>query len=218
MIEYKQIYYRVFNEYSGLYESLESFQKKIEQQENLVPVNAKWVKIGVQAPPGTKMRINSQIILIGRSGTYELEGIDIQSFNFELEPIYQKSEEETNKKILEAQKYFNQCKAFYNQLVDTAEDEATFYKNWAEYYNGNLKREFYYNKNTNVYDFINTYEDEAWEKIIGYQGYLVAQNTYELGQYGVYIELKDQVTGEPIVKQLKNIVIDYIQEEGGSNG
>ena len=40
---------------------------------SLVFENKSWVKLGIQAPPGTQWEINSKQILIGRTGIYELD-------------------------------------------------------------------------------------------------------------------------------------------------
>ena len=39
-----------------------------------------WVKLGIQAPPHTKFKINDKDIIIGSTGIYELfEGLQVES-------------------------------------------------------------------------------------------------------------------------------------------
>ena len=36
-------------------------------------ITGSWIKLGIQAPPGSKWEINKKEILIGRTGMYELD-------------------------------------------------------------------------------------------------------------------------------------------------
>lgn len=42
----------------------------------------KFTKLGVQAPPRTKMKINNKLIIVGSSGIYELDDCEITSLSF----------------------------------------------------------------------------------------------------------------------------------------
>ncbi len=48
----------------------------------------KFTKLGVQAPPRTKMKINNKLIIVGSSGIYELDDCEITSLSF-LQPTNQ---------------------------------------------------------------------------------------------------------------------------------
>lgn len=160
-------------------------------------------KIGIQAPPGTKIRISTnagastaQEIMIGRNGIYELEDefVRIKYFCFIRQPKWVYDAEATDTKKVNGEEALNRAKEDFikklNELDKTAEDY------WIDY-------------------------DKAFnEYIIEYEE---AYSIYMQGINGVYKNIdtgKTDDNGNPIYESIdpKNIIIDYVAEILTSGG
>ena len=120
---YKQYFYRVFNEFvtsddiEKFYESnIGSEELYGENNKDIVPAGETWVKVGIQAPPGTWFYINikSQKIMMGKSGFFELEDVEINHLWFAKNYSYVLDPDQTG---IIAQKALNQqlaAKSFYD--------------------------------------------------------------------------------------------------------
>ena len=83
---------------------------------NLISTNKEewWNKVGVQAPPGTKIQLNDKEIIIGPSGIYELSNVIISNFYFVPLTNYKKNEEETQKALTDGKKIMQDALNSYN--------------------------------------------------------------------------------------------------------
>ena len=75
-----QMYYNVLNNRTGAYNSNIELFNSDDSDRDLIPLyvrvsgsNYSVYKLGIQAPPGTQLKINNKTILIGRTGIYELD-------------------------------------------------------------------------------------------------------------------------------------------------
>lgn len=109
---------------SELVDGGEPGQRHVGIYENIVGDNKTWSKIGVQAPPGTQMVCGSdegsaKIILIGRSGIYELdEDINIGWLRFVQPKTYEKDEEATEAALETGLKNITQAQNDINEYVE----------------------------------------------------------------------------------------------------
>lgn len=160
--------------------------------------DAKILKLGIQAPSGTKVHLNSgsqgdeQIIMIGRTGMYELdENIAITDIYFERPRNYILDKEATEKQL-----------SLGKQGMRAAEEE----------------RETNINKLKNgeaPYENIIKDSEEYWNAYIGINdkfqaAYDTAKGQYNIGVTGIYkLPNKDNLDAEENYKELYNIIIDF---------
>lgn len=163
----------------------ESSKVNIYAPSNLVPSGTRFMKIGIQAPPGTKVVLNTdKIILIGQSGIYELdEDIAITSMYFIQPQIYYLNETASNQKVEDGKSIMREAEKNRQDVMEdlsimplTEEDEQ-----WQDYINAQ-----------------NTFNEEYYKGLA----------LYREGKAGVY-ELDPNKKGD-----LYNIIIDYLQEGG----
>lgn len=89
-----QIYERVYNTATGQYES-----SGTNIYSNIVPSGSQFIKLGIQAPPGTKAMIEEREIIIGRTGMYELDddSISLTSVYFLRNKVYEPAKDADGK-------------------------------------------------------------------------------------------------------------------------
>lgn len=167
----------------------------------LVPKGKFWTKIGIQAPAGSKFLINKNTFYMGNREVFELDGIEINTFNFEEQHEYVIDEEATKKAKEEYEIYLQACKWWGNNQVESGAnyDEALI---WA---NGEVI--IYYNKQADgTYDF-SLSRKTGWmsDDQINFEGVNGISKMAARASGGIYKE------GNAII--LKDVIIDYVEEE-----
>lgn len=162
-------------------------------------------KLGIQAPAGTKFYINSSTspIMVGRTGIYELdESINVISLKFEAPKNYELNEGKTQEHLVEG---INQTKA--------AKDFYDTYMAKIAGLSGNT-------------DSQGNYTSQYWKDYnVIYQGGTLSngeniENGYSAQMEGAYNSMIQGINGvyeEKGVKEINNVIIDFLIEEGGSN-
>ena len=162
-------------------------------------------KLGIQAPPGTKFYINSSTspIMIGRTGIYELdEDINVSSLKFEAPKNYELNEGKTQEHLIEG---INQTKA-----------AKTFYDNYMTKIAGLPGNK----------DSQGNYTAQYWKDYnVIYKGGTLSNNEnietgYSAQMEGAYSSMIQGINGVydvKGVKEINNVIIDFLIEEGGSN-
>lgn len=162
-------------------------------------------KLGIQAPPGTKFYINSSTspIMIGRTGIYELdEDINVSSLKFEAPKNYELNEGKTQEHLVEG---INQTKA-----------AKTFYDNYMTKIAGLPGNK----------DSQGNYTAQYWKDYnVIYKGGTLSNNEnietgYSAQMEGAYSSMIQGINGVydvKGVKEINNVIIDFLIEEGGSN-
>lgn len=192
-----QVYYNIMDKNSGSPIStagIDIFQDIIAQ------MNAdKFTKLGVQAPPGTRVVMNgSKTIMVGRTGMYELdEDVVITSIYFVRPRQYIKDEAASELAKQEGidgmiaanearQRELDRLNNDYAGNIPTNEEQAGYKEYWERY---NAIQSLY----------INDYKE--------------ALNSFNTGSNGIYV-LPDPNNPESEVnyKDLFNIIIDFIYE------
>lgn len=161
-------------------------------------------KLGIQAPPGTKFYINSSTspIMIGRTGIYELdEDINVSSLKFEAPKNYELNESKTQEHLVEGINQTKAAKAFYDNYMtkiaglpgnkDSQGYTAQYWKDYNVIYKGGTL-----SNNENIETGYSAQMEGAYSSMIQ-------------GINGVY-----DVKG---VKEINNVIIDFLIKEGGSN-
>ena len=161
-------------------------------------------KLGIQAPPGTKFYINSSTspIMIGRTGIYELdEDINVSSLKFEAPKNYELNESKTQEHLVEGINQTKAAKTFYDNYMDKIAGlpgnkdsqgyTAQYWKDYNVIYKGGTL-----SNNENIETGYSAQMEGAYSSMIQ-------------GINGVY-----DVKG---VKEINNVIIDFLIEEGGSN-
>lgn len=143
-----------------------------------------WGKLGIQAPPGTQMMIEDKVILVGRTGTYELDedNITISKLWF-VQPVnYIKDEDASTKAMNEGADDIKAAQTALNNIIKiptTNEQGETVYPEYTDAELDSLATE--------------TAKLEA----------AIAQ--YQSGHRGIY-----KVDG---YTDLENVIIDYVTSE-----
>ena len=164
-------------------------------------------KLGIQAPAGTKFYINSSTspIMVGRTGIYELdESINVNSLKFEAPKNYVLNKGKTQECLVEGINQTKAAKSFYDEYMtkiaglpgntDSQKNYTSQY--WKDYnviYQGGTL--------SNGENIENGYSAQM-------EG---AYNSMIQGINGVYDEKKEER------KEINNVIIDFLIEEGGSN-
>lgn len=191
-----QVYYNILDNNSGTYIS-----SGIDIFNNIVTAyNARqFNKLGIQAPPGTQVVMNSaKTIMVGRTGMYELDdNINITNLYFVRPRKYIKDEEAS----ADALSRGTQGMMTANTSRETA--LAEFYKN-----NPNEPDQ------TTDPDAYKAYWD-AYNSI--QQNYIVAYqealNLYNQGSNGIYVlPNSSNINAEENYQDLYNIIVDFIYE------
>lgn len=158
-------------------------------------------KLGIQAPSGTKVHLNSgsendeQIIMIGRTGMYELdENISITDIYFERPRNYILDEKATTAQLLLGKKNMRAAEEerenkinLLNEGKDPYNEGQTIVKDSEEYWA--------------CYIHINDDFQKAYD---------TAKGQYNIGVTGIYkLPNKDNLDAEENYKELYNIIIDF---------
>ena len=208
MANYGQRYYRVFNEFTGAYES--SGIESITSNGEIVFLSAEnkntWEQIGIQAPPGTRFSFDGGItkFIMGRTGVYELSNVSISSLMFFSEKEYQKDEIATQALILEAERMQKAAKEYYKYIsLDNKLGDA-YYELWLKYYNGDENVKYIYENNKVTF----LSQNEVTESTVyTYQGQSAADEVFLRSKWGVYNTTEQYI-------QLENIIVDYLDTNG----
>lgn len=151
-------------------------------------------KLGIQAPSGTKVYLNSggqndeQIIMIGRTGMYELdENISITDIYFERPRNYILDEEATTVQLLLGKKNMQAAEKERENDIKLLNEDQTIIKDSEEYWNRYIQ--------------INDKFQKAYD---------TAKGQYNIGVTGIYkLPNKDNPNAEENYKELYNIIIDF---------
>lgn len=151
-------------------------------------------KLGIQAPSGTKVHLNSggqndeQIIMIGRTGMYELdENISITDIYFERPRNYILDEEATTAQLLLGKKNMQAAEKERENDIKLLNEDQTIIKDSEEYWNRYIQ--------------INDKFQKAYD---------TAKGQYNIGVTGIYkLPNKDNPNAEENYKELYNIIIDF---------
>lgn len=191
-----QIYYNVVDNNSGGYiKSGENIFADIVNQIGASQFN----KVGVQAPPGTKIVMNSsKTIMVGRTGIYELDDdIAITNMYFVRPRKYEKDEEASATAIEQGTAGMQAADAareaslnqFYidNPTIPDRETDPTGYQAYWDAYN-NIQT-----------TYITAYQE--------------ALNLYNQGVNGIYVlPNPDNIDAPENYQDLYNIIVDFIYE------
>lgn len=164
-------------------------------------------KLGIQAPPGTKFQINGISIMMGRTGIYELdEDVQVATLVFEEIPNYEKDDEKTGIALSEGISLMKEAKELYNTyIIKDAETNI-------EKYPGNVDED----KNFTTQYWLD------YQKVM--TGGTLSNGTVITTGYNTLIEnarsqLLQGANGIYVAngtKELNNVIIDFLTEEGGS--
>lgn len=162
-------------------------------------------KLGIQAPAGTKFYINSSTspIMVGRTGIYELdESINVNSLKFEAPKNYVLNKGKTQECLVEGINQTKAAKSFYDEYMTKIAGLP-----------GNT-------------DSQKNYTSQYWKDYnVIYQGGTLSngeniENGYSAQMEGTYNSMIQGINGvydEKGVKEINNVIIDFLIEEGGSN-
>lgn len=163
--------------------------------------DAKILKLGIQAPSGTKVHLNSgsqgdeQIIMIGRTGMYELdENISITDIYFERPRNYILDKEATTTQLSLGKKNMQAAEEERENKINTL----------------NTGEDPYNKGQTIVKD-----SEEYWACYIRIndefqEAYDTAKGQYNIGVTGIYkLPNQDNLDAEENYKELYNIIIDF---------
>lgn len=169
---------------------------------NAIGENNPISKLGIQAPSGTKVHLNSgstngdeQIIMIGRTGMYELdENINITDIYFERPRNYILDEDATGKQLSLGKDGMKTAEETRENRINTLNGGTNPYvpgqtviKDSKEYWNCYIK--------------INDDFQKAYD---------TAKGQYNIGVTGIYkLPNQDNTDAEENYKELYNIIIDF---------
>ena len=157
------------------------------------------LKLGIQAPSGTKVHLNSgntdgdeQIIMIGRTGMYELdENISITDIYFERPRNYILDEDATEKQLSLGKQGMRAAEEERETNINKLKNGETPYENIIK-----DSKEYW-----NAYIDINDKFQAAYD---------TAKGQYNIGVTGIYkLPNKDDLNAEENYKELYNIIIDF---------
>lgn len=150
---------------------------------------AGFIKLGIQAPPGTKVILNSdKVILVGRTGIYELDDdIVITSMKFVRPKKYVKDEAATQSALQAGIEGFTKAEEDRDAaMADLALQEPT------------MSETAYWNKYKEIQDTYN-------------EAYQAALQLFNTGLNGVYkLPNPDNPNAEENYQDLYDIIIDFI--------
>lgn len=149
-----------------------------------------FTKLGVQAPPGTKMLINStKTVMVGRTGVYELDSeISVTNLNFIRPYKYVLDEIATEQNLTEGTKGFQTAEDNREQSLAALELE----------YQDKEKDEIYWQKYTEIQDeYIKLYNESLSKYLKGVNGIYVLPNP-------------SQPESDENYEEIYNIIIDFL--------
>lgn len=155
-------------------------------------------KLGIQAPSGTKVHLNSgnendkQIIMIGRTGMYELdENINITDIYFERPRNYILDEEATTTQLTTGKNGMRTAEEERETNINKLKNGETPYENIIK-----DSKEYW-----NAYIDINDKFQAAYD---------TAKGQYNIGVTGIYkLPNQNKLDAEENFKELYNIIIDF---------
>lgn len=166
-------------------------------------------KLGIQAPAGTKFYINSSTspIMVGRTGIYELdEDINVNSLKFEKPKNYKLDKPATQECLINGINQSKAAKDFYDTYMSKIADVKQFPDNKDS--QGNYTAQYWKDYNV-VYKGGTLSNEEIIET--GYAAQMEGAHSEIIrGINGVYTEEEEG-------KEINNVIIDFLIEEGGSN-
>ena len=160
---------------------------RIDITQNLVSTiagNKSLSKIGIQAPPGTKIQFDeseNKIIMVGATGIYELDNILINYLSFIKPNKFEKDESATNTALEEGQQEIQEAEETKNAALDSLNSQDPIPPDYLEQY-------------TKIYD---TFTEKCEAAVI----------KLNQGINGIY----KIVDGEQ--EDLYNIILDYIYDD-----
>lgn len=149
-----------------------------------------FIKLGIQAPPGTKVKLNSnKLVMIGRTGVYELdEDIKITGLQFERPKKYIIDTVATEQSLSEGIAGFEQAE----------NDRKTALQALDAAYAGQEKDSAYWGQYTRI-------QDEYAKK------YNEAQSKYIAGVNGIYVLPNTQnPNADENFEELYNVIVDFL--------
>lgn len=149
-----------------------------------------FLKLGIQAPPGTKVRLNSnKLIMIGRTGVYELdEDIKITGLQFERPKKYIVDTAATEQSLNEGISGFEQAEKNRKNALADLDNE----------YIGKDKDSVYWAEYTRIQD---EYSDV----------YAEAQSKYIAGVNGIYVlPNTSNPNADENYEELYNVIVDFL--------
>ena len=199
MAQIGQIVYDLNGQYSHNKETLDNnlFGNGIIGVPDLIPTGNVITKLGVQASPGTQLKINcvnaaspGMSIIVGRSGIYELdERINVHQLSIIRTPLYQLDVEQTQQaqadSIINLANFVDMVES--NPLPSTWDEKAM--TDWI----GLIQT----NSGDNITQAMEYY----------YNGYI----KFLQGKHGIYEPV--MINNIPAYEPVKNLIIDYIYEQ-----
>ena len=205
-MEVGQIFYRVLDNRSGKYistgdETGDNPNGRIKIYQDIIaqyPGASRLTKVGIQAPPGTRVVINDKTIMIGRTGVYELDqDIAITSLRFERTYNYIRKPDKSNELLnngmvgmaaakMQIETDMKEFAAAHPGEPPISVDTEGYDTYWADYENK---------------------QTDFWT------AYSAALDTYNSGVIGVY-ELPNptNLDADENYKDLYNIIVDFLYE------
>lgn len=191
-----QIYYNVMDNYSGSYQSSgENIFSDIVTAKGADHFN----KVGVQAPAGTKIVMNSsKMIMVGRTGIYELDDdIAITEMYFIRPRKYIKDEEASADAIAEGGQLMLQAEQVRAQALQALNTDMPVIPDPDEDPDG-------YQTYWNQYNTIQTTYTTSYQ---------AGLNLYNQGINGIYIlPNPTDINADENYQDLYNVIIDFIYE------
>lgn len=187
-----QIYYNVLNTANGTYET--SAKGSNIFSDVVAAYGAQqFNKLGIQAPPGTKVVINdTKTIMIGRTGIYELDdNIVILSLRFIKPRKYVKDIEASDKLIESGKQKMLEAESIRSNSMEQLQED---------YPDGSIM------------------DDEYWKRYneiqaVYIEAYQLGLDDYNLGVNGVYVlPNQSNLEAEENYQDLYNVIIDFIYE------
>lgn len=201
-----QVFYRVLDTRTGKYistgdETGDNPNGRIKIYQDIIaqyPGATHFNKVGIQAPPGTRLLMNDKPIMIGRTGVYELdEDIVITSLKFERTYNYIKNQDASNDLLNAGMQGMAKAKS------DIESSMATF----AQTHPGEPP----VSVETQGYD--KYWADYEVNQTQFWKAYSTALDTYNSGIIGVYtLPNPSNINADENYKDLYNIIVDFLYE------
>lgn len=194
-----QVYYNVIDNNSGKAISTDGINIFTDIVSAYVGGRAAFNKLGIQAPPGTRVVMNnSKTIMVGRTGIYELdEDISVTSIYFVRPRQYIKDEEASQKAIQDGingmlaasearQASLDALNARYPNGIPTDEEMEGYQEYWNEY-----------NEIQSIY----------------IAAYKLGLDQFNTGTNGIYVMPDPQNPNSEVnYKDLYNVIVDFVYE------
>lgn len=149
-----------------------------------------FLKLGIQAPPGTKVKLNSnKLIMIGRTGVYELdEDIKVTGLQFERPKKYVVDTAATKQSLDEGINGFEKAESDRTAALTALNNK----------YAGKDKDEAYWAEYTRIQDdYVDAYKQAQSKYIAGINGIYVLPNTSD-------------PNADENFEELYNVIVDFL--------